>query len=54
MLFITQVIPWEMTEQEDDDDTDEDPGQVHLVTGAAIPVGPHVGVLDPLDNNKHY
>ena len=34
----------EVAEEEHDDDADEDRGQVHLVVGGAVPVGPHVGV----------
>ena len=48
-LFITKVIPWEVTEEKDNDDTNKDPGQVHFVTGFAVPVCPHMGVLDPLN-----
>ena len=37
-----------MTKEKDDDDTDKDPPQVHLVTRRRVPVSSHVGVFDTL------
>ena len=38
VLLCSNLIPWEMTEEEHDDNTEEDAGQIDLVMRATIPV----------------